>query len=44
MSPLTANVAGVNNAVGNTPGVGVIRVEQDGKMGCFRPSLLSLIL
>jgi len=35
-NPLTANVAGVNNAVGNTPGVGVIRVEQSGKHGVLQ--------
>jgi hypothetical protein len=32
-NPLTANVAGVNNAVGNTPGVGIVRVEKGGQHG-----------
>jgi DNA-binding beta-propeller fold protein YncE len=32
-NPLTANVAGVNNAMGSTPGVGVIRVLQGGRSG-----------
>jgi hypothetical protein len=31
--PLTANVAGVNNAVGATPGVGVVKVRQGGFTG-----------
>jgi len=31
--PLTANIEGVNNAVGATPGVGVIKVEEDGVRG-----------
>jgi hypothetical protein len=34
-NPLTANVAGVNNAVGSTPGVGVVRVERGGAWGTF---------
>lgn len=34
-SPLTANVPDVNNAVGNTPGLGVIRVNQGGQSGVF---------
>ena len=32
-NPLTGNVPGVNNAVGSTPGVGVVRVEQSGARG-----------
>jgi len=35
-NPLTANVAGVNNAVGSTPGLGVIRVEVAGARGVFQ--------
>ncbi|MGH2490144.1 MAG: YncE family protein [Candidatus Limnocylindria bacterium] len=31
--PLTANAAGVNNAVGSTPGVGVIAVNRGGRSG-----------
>jgi DNA-binding beta-propeller fold protein YncE len=31
--PLTANVAGVNNAVGSTPGVGVVLVRRAGQDG-----------
>ncbi|MGH2736296.1 MAG: hypothetical protein ACRDKZ_12000, partial [Actinomycetota bacterium] len=31
--PLTANSAAANNAVGTTPGLGVIRVERDGREG-----------
>jgi DNA-binding beta-propeller fold protein YncE len=32
-NPLTANVTGVDNAVGSTPGVGIVRVEQGGRTG-----------
>jgi hypothetical protein len=32
-TPLSANVRGVDNAVGSTPGVGVVRVEPDGWRG-----------
>jgi len=32
-APLTANVPGVNNAVGSTPGVGIIRVTSGGRSG-----------
>ena len=32
-NPLTANVPGVNNAVGSTPGVGVLRVQRGGARG-----------
>jgi hypothetical protein len=32
-NPLTGNAPGFNNAVGSTPGVGVIRVEQNGRAG-----------
>lgn len=31
--PLTANITGVNNAVGATPGVGVLKVRQGGRTG-----------
>lgn len=34
--PLTGNVAGVDNAVGSTPGVGVVRVERDGEQGVLQ--------
>ena len=34
-APLTGNAPGVNNAVGNSPGVGVIRVERGGADGTF---------
>jgi DNA-binding beta-propeller fold protein YncE len=34
-NPLTANVAGVGNAVGSTPGLGVIRVVEAGRDGVF---------
>ena len=33
--PLTGNNAAFNNAVGSTPGVGIIRVEQGGSRGTF---------
>ncbi|HEY9708888.1 MAG TPA: hypothetical protein V6D48_11850, partial [Oculatellaceae cyanobacterium] len=33
LKPLTSNDPTVNNAVGSTPGVGVVRVEQDGRSG-----------
>lgn len=32
-NPLTGNVVGVNNAVGNSPGVGVLRVRHGGHAG-----------
>ena len=35
-NPLTANVAGVDNAVGATPGVGVLRVEKGGARGVLQ--------
>lgn len=35
-NPLTANVAVVNNAVGSTPGIGIIRVEAGGARGAFQ--------
>jgi DNA-binding beta-propeller fold protein YncE len=35
-NPLTANAPGVNNAVGSTPGVGVIRVERNGQTGTLQ--------
>jgi YVTN family beta-propeller protein len=35
-NPLTANVSGVNNAVGSTPGVGIIRVERGGRRGVLQ--------
>jgi hypothetical protein len=31
--PLTANVPGINNAVGSTPGVGILRVTRGGRSG-----------
>jgi DNA-binding beta-propeller fold protein YncE len=34
-APLTMNARGVDNAVGSTPGVGVIRVEPDGWRGAL---------
>ena len=34
-NPLTANVPGVNNAVGATPGVGVMKVEDGGASGAL---------
>jgi len=38
-NPLTANVAGVNNAVGATPGLGIVKVRSSGKNGVFRAVL-----
>jgi hypothetical protein len=35
-APLTANVAGVDNAVGATPGVGILDVTRGGRSGRFR--------
>jgi len=35
-NPLTANVPGVNNAVGGTPGVGIVRVERGGGSGTLQ--------
>lgn len=35
-SPLTGNAAAVNNAVGSTPGLGVVRVEASGSRGVFQ--------
>jgi DNA-binding beta-propeller fold protein YncE len=35
-NPLTANVPGTDNAVGRTPGLGVLRVEGGGKRGTLR--------
>jgi DNA-binding beta-propeller fold protein YncE len=35
-NPLTANVPGVNNAVGATPGLGIIRVTQGGRAGVLQ--------
>jgi hypothetical protein len=35
-NPLTGNAPGVNNAVGSTPGVGVIRVEKNGQRGVLQ--------
>lgn len=31
--PVTGNIAGINNAVGDTPGVGVLRVRRGGRTG-----------
>ena len=33
--PVTGNIAGVNNAVGATPGVGVLRMRQGGRTGAM---------
>ena len=35
-NPLTGNFAGVNNAVGATPGLGIIRVTEGGRNGVFQ--------
>ena len=35
-NPLTGNAPGVNNAVGSTPGVGVVRVEKNGAGGVLQ--------
>jgi DNA-binding beta-propeller fold protein YncE len=35
-NPLTANVPGVNNAVGSTPGVGIVRVTRGGRSGTLQ--------
>jgi DNA-binding beta-propeller fold protein YncE len=35
-NPLSANVPGVNNAVGSTPGLGILRVERNGKGGVLK--------
>jgi DNA-binding beta-propeller fold protein YncE len=35
-NPLTANVAGVNNAVGSTPGLGIVKVKGGGKNGTLK--------
>ncbi len=35
-NPLTGNVPGVNNTVGGTPGLGVVRVEQAGRAGTLQ--------
>ena len=35
-NPLTGNIPGEGNAVGSTPGVGVIRVEADGRRGTLQ--------
>lgn len=34
--PLTANVEGINNAVGSTPGLGVISVSPEGRLGAVQ--------
>lgn len=34
-TPLTANVEGANNAVGSSPGLGVARVDPDGRSGAL---------
>jgi hypothetical protein len=34
-TPLTGNVAGIGNAVGNTPGLGILRVEGGGRTGAL---------
>jgi hypothetical protein len=35
-NPLTGNVPGVNNAVGSTPGLGIVRVERNGERGVLQ--------
>jgi DNA-binding beta-propeller fold protein YncE len=35
-NPLTGNVPGVNNAVGSTPGLGIMRVERNGERGVLQ--------
>jgi DNA-binding beta-propeller fold protein YncE len=35
-TPLTGNAAGHDNAVGKSPGVGVIRVDQNGRTGVLQ--------
>ena len=35
-NPLTANVAGINNAICATPGLGILKVKSGGKNGVFR--------
>ena len=35
-NPLTANVPGINNAVGSTPGVGIVRVTHNGRHGVLQ--------
>ena len=34
-NPLTGNNAAFNNAVGNSPGLGILRVEDGGRAGAF---------
>jgi len=34
-NPLTGNNPTFNNAAGSTPGLGIVRVEQDGRRGTF---------
>ena len=38
-NPLTANIAGVNNATGATPGLGVVKVLESGRSGVLRAVL-----
>jgi DNA-binding beta-propeller fold protein YncE len=35
-NPLTGNVPGVNNAVGSTPGLGIVKVERNGQQGVLQ--------
>ena len=35
-NPLTGNFPGVNNAVGSTPGLGIVRVERNGEQGVLQ--------
>jgi DNA-binding beta-propeller fold protein YncE len=35
-NPLTGNAPGVNNAVGSTPGLGIVRVERGGQAGTLQ--------
>ena len=38
-NPLTANVAGINNAVGSTPGLGIVKVKSGGASGKLKAVL-----
>jgi hypothetical protein len=35
-NPLTGNAPGVNNAVGSTPGLGILRVQRNGRTGVLQ--------
>ena len=36
LNPLTGNAPGVNNAVGSTPGLGILRVQRNGRTGVLQ--------